>query len=257
MLSTDELKKQIQALGADLVGVARADSPLLQEHGEDPERLLPGAKSLISFCVALNRAAVCSDNMRLNRYDTMCVYERLNDISLETIRLLSKEGAKAISISPYFPVDMGGNSRGMKGDINHKTVATIAGVGSIGLSRLLLTPEFGPFIRLGTVVTDASLGADNPLDENPCEECESCRNACPVEAIKEDGTLDYRACATNTLRNGVPGLIDTTRKLLGADEKGVKGVVYSPHFWEIWQAAVSGSIYSCSECMASCPAGSK
>ena len=257
MLSAKELKEQIQALGADLIGVARADSPLLGEHGEDPEKLLPGAQSLISFGVALNRTAVCSDNMRLNRYDSMCVYERLNHISLETTRVLAMEGAKAISISPYFPVDMGGESRGMKGDMNHKTVAAIAGVGSIGLSRLLLTPEFGPFVRLGTIVTDASLSADEPLDENPCEECESCRNACPGEAIKEDGTFDYRACATHALMNGIPGLITTTRKLLEVDAKGVKGVVYSPHFWEIWQAAVSGSIYSCSECMGSCPAGSK
>jgi epoxyqueuosine reductase QueG len=112
----------------------------------------------------------------------------------------------------------------MKGDINHKTVAAIAGVGSIGLSRLLVT---------------------------------ACRDACPVEAIKEDGTLDYRACAVNTLRNGIPGLIASTRKLAGADEKGVKGIVYGADFWEIWQATVSSSIYSCSECMGSCPAGSK
>jgi len=257
MLSAKELKAQIKALGADLVGVARADSPLLGEHGEDPEKILPGAQSLITFGVALNRAAVCSDNMRLNRYDSMCVYERLNHISLETTRLLATEGAKAISVSPYFPIDMGGESRGMKGDINHKTVAAIAGVGSIGLSRLLLTPEFGPFVRLGTIATDASLSADQRLDENPCEECDACRDACPVEAIKEDGTLDYRACATNTLRNGIPGLIASTRKLAGADEKGVKGIVYGADFWEIWQAAVSSSIYSCSECMGSCPAGSK
>ena len=255
MLSANELKVQIKAIGADVVGVASAESPLLEEHGEDPEKLLPGARSLISFGVALNRAAVCSDNMRLNRYDSMCVYERLNHINLETIRLLSKEGAKAISISPYFPVDMGGESRGMKGDINHKTVAAIAGLGSIGLSRLLLTPEFGPFVRLGTIVTDASLSADQILDENFCEECELCRNACPGEAIKEDGTFDYSACATHTLTNGIPGLIATTRKLLEVDEKGVKGVVYGPHFWEIWQAGVSGSIYSCSECMGSCPIG--
>lgn len=87
MQTTAELKDKIQAMGSDLVGVAGADSPQLREYGEDPERLLSGAQSLISFAVALNRAAVCSGNIRLNRYDSMCVYERLNHISLETIRL--------------------------------------------------------------------------------------------------------------------------------------------------------------------------
>jgi epoxyqueuosine reductase QueG len=60
MLSAIEIKEQVQAIGADLVGVAGIDSPLLREHGEEPEKLLPGAQSLISIGVALNRAAVCS-----------------------------------------------------------------------------------------------------------------------------------------------------------------------------------------------------
>jgi len=256
MLSTVELKEQLQAMGADLVGVARVDSPLLREHGEDPDKLLPGAQSLISIGVALNRVAVCSGNLRLNRYDTMCVYERLNHISLETVRLLAREGAKGISISPYLPVDMGGESKGMKGDINHKTVAAIAGLGGIGLSRLLVTPEFGPFVRLGTIVTDAQLGSDQPLDENPCDNCDLCRTACPVEAIQEDGALYYRACASSMLRSGLPGVIAIVRKMIGADEKAIKGIIYSPDFWDIWQATVSGLFYSCSECMAACPIGS-
>ena len=256
MLSAIEIKEQVQAIGADLVGVAGIDSPLLREHGEEPEKLLPGAQSLISIGVALNRAAVCSGNIRLNRYDSMCVYERLNHISLETIRLLAREGARAVSVSPYLPVNMASESKGMKGEVNHKTVAAIAGLGSIGLNRLLVTAEFGPFVRLGTVITDATLSADQPLDENPCDQCELCRTACPVEAIQEDGTLDYRACVSNALSSGLPGVIAIARKFIGADEKEIKGAIYSSDFWDTWQSAVSGIFYSCSECMASCPIGS-
>ena len=54
MLSTVELKEKGQALGADLVGVAGVDSPLLREHGEQPEKLLPIAKSLISSSYRMN-----------------------------------------------------------------------------------------------------------------------------------------------------------------------------------------------------------
>ncbi|MGD9046162.1 MAG: 4Fe-4S double cluster binding domain-containing protein [Desulfobacterales bacterium] len=256
MLSGTELKEKVKAMGADLVGVADAHSPLLYEHDEKPEELLPGARSLISIAVALNRSAVCSGNFRLNRYDTMCVYERLNYICMETNRILASEGAKAVSVSPYFPVDMGPESKGMKGDINHKTVAAVAGLGGIGLSKLLVTPEFGPLVRLGTIITDASLNVDQPMDETPCKQCESCLNACPAEAIQEDGALDYRVCTSYTLSNALPGIIGIVRKLIGTDEKAVKGAIYDPHFWEIWQATASGSIYSCSECMASCPVGS-
>jgi epoxyqueuosine reductase QueG len=256
LLSAIELKEQVQAMGADLVGVASADSSLFHEHGEEPKTLLPEAQSVISIGVALNRIAVCSGNLILNRYDTMCVYERINHICLETIRLLSKEGARAISVPPYLPVNMASESKGMKGEINHKTVAAIAGLGNIGLSRLLVTPDFGPFVRLGSVITDASLSSDRPMGQSPCDQCDLCRTACPAEAIQEDGTLDYRACAIHALRGGLPGAIAIARKFIGAEEKEIKGAIYSPDFWDIWQSAVSGIFYNCSECIASCPIGS-
>lgn len=255
MLSANEIKEEIRAMGADLVGVADAESPLFQEHGEKPEELMPGVKSFISFAVSLNREAVCSGNLQLNRYDTMCVYERINHISLETIRLLGKEGARAVSVPPYLPVDMGSEWKGMKGEINHKTVAAIAGLGGIGMNRLLVTPQFGPFVRLGTVLTDASLSFDQPLDKNPCDDCHACKEACPADAIQEDGTLEYRACASEMMQSGLPGIISTIRKMTGADEKAVKSIVYNPDFWDMWQAAVSGIFYACSECIASCPVG--
>ncbi len=256
MLSAIELKEKIQAMGADLVGVASTDSPLFQEHGEEPKTLLPEAQSVISIGVALNPMAVRSGNLILNRYDTMCVYERINHICMETIRLLSKEGAGAISVPPYLPVNMSSESKGMRGEINHKTVAAIAGLGRIGLNRLLVTPVFGPFVRLGSIITNAPLSSDRPIEQNPCDQCELCRTACPAEAIREDGSLDYRACTTNALHSGLPGVIAVARKFMGADEKEIKGAIYSPDFWDIWQSAVSGIFYNCSECMASCPIGS-
>jgi len=100
MISTVQLKEQVKAIGADLVGIAGVNSALLREHGEEPEKLLPGAKSLISIGVALNRAAVCSGNLRLARYDTMCVYEHINHVCLETIRILARQAARAVSVPP-------------------------------------------------------------------------------------------------------------------------------------------------------------
>jgi epoxyqueuosine reductase QueG len=255
MLSAVKLKEQVKAIGADLVGFTVVDLPLLREHGEEPEKLLSGAQSLISIGVALNRIAVCSGNLLLARYDTMCVYERINHICMETIRILARQGAMAISVPPYLPVDMRDETKGMKGEINHKTVAAAAGLGGIGLNRLLITPEFGPFVRLATIVTDAVLSADQPLSENPCDLCGLCLNACPVKAIQPDGTLDYSVCASYVLSNGLPGIIDIARRLIGANEKAIKGIIYSSDFRDIWQATVSGSFYHCFDCMAVCPIG--
>ncbi len=255
MLPANELKDKVKEMGADLVAVASAESPLLEEHGESPAKLLAGAKSLISFGVSLNRSAVCSGNLVLNRYDTLCVYERINHISLDTIRLLAGHGAKAVGVPPYLPVNMAAEAKGMKGEINHKTVGAVAGMGGIGLNRLLITPQFGPFVRLGTVVTDASFDTDRPMAENPCDNCGECAQACPAEAIQEDGSLDYRACALHALQSGLPGVIDIARQFIGADEEKIKGAIYSDGFWDIWQGLASGIYYNCSECIGACPVG--
>lgn len=45
----------------------------------------------------------------------------------------------------------------IKGDFPHKTAATRAGLGWIGRHCQLITREFGPWIRLGTVFTDMGL----------------------------------------------------------------------------------------------------
>ncbi len=255
MLSSDGIKKEIMGMGADLVGIVSAGSLMLKEHGESPEILLPGAKSVISIGVSLNRTAVCSDNLILNRYDTMCVYERLNHISLEIVRLLSRQGAKAISIPPFLPVDMGAETKGMKGEINHKTVGAAAGLGSIGLNRLLITPEFGPFIRLGTIVTDMLLNADDPLDKNPCDQCGLCAEACPSSAIQEDGALDYGACVSHVLQAGLPGVIGVAGQFIGGDKEKIKKTIFDSGFWDMWQGTVSGIYYNCSECISACPVG--
>jgi len=91
-------------MGADVVGIVNANSNLLAEHDESPESLLPGAKSLISFGISLNRTAVCSGNIILDRHDTMCVYERINHICLDIVRHLSGQGARSVSVPPACPV---------------------------------------------------------------------------------------------------------------------------------------------------------
>ena len=52
-----------------------------------------------------------------------------------------------------------------------------------------MTPDYGPRVRLVTVLTDAPLEADSPI-KNRCGECTLCRDACPAGAIKGIGIKD-------------------------------------------------------------------
>lgn len=68
--------------------------------------------------------------------------------------------------------------------MSFKLAAYEAGVGVFGRPSIILTPEFGPRVNLGVVLTDAVLEPDEPLkDFNPCENCDVCTRICPVKAI--------------------------------------------------------------------------
>lgn len=95
------------------------------------------------------------------------------------------------------------------GDVNLVPVAQDAGIGCIGKNGILVTPEFGPCVRLAAVFIDV----DNlPVSEHNehlwirefCETCNQCIKACPAEAIHQtpltlpDGTerfIDLTKCA--------------------------------------------------------------
>jgi epoxyqueuosine reductase QueG len=72
--------------------------------------------------------------------------------------------------------------------------AAAAGLGAVGKSGLLITPQFGPRQRLAFVVTDAELPEtkENSPGESPCPAgCSACAESCPGKALepKETETL--------------------------------------------------------------------
>ena len=67
--------------------------------------------------------------------------------------------------------------------VQHKTIATRAGLVWIGKSALLVTKEYGPAVRLATVLTDAEFEVAEPVDESQCGQCRRCLEYCPADAI--------------------------------------------------------------------------
>ena len=76
-----------------------------------------------------------------------------------------------------------------RGGIFLKDAAVMAGLGCIGKNNMLVTPEFGPRVRLRALFTFETLPSMGPIDFDPCEDCPvPCREACPQEAL---GTKIY------------------------------------------------------------------
>lgn len=89
----------------------------------------------------------------------------------------------------------------------HKTAATRAGLGWIGKTAILVTPEYGPWVRLATVFTDLDLAPGTPIDHTRCAGCRLCVDACPAGAGRDvrwhagmprAELLDAAACSAYT-----------------------------------------------------------
>lgn len=73
-----------------------------------------------------------------------------------------------------------------KGGIYLKDAAVMAGLGCVGKNNILLTPEYGPRIRLRALTLDAHLPSTGPADFDPCIDCKVyCRRVCPQGAFDQ------------------------------------------------------------------------
>ncbi len=239
---------------ADLIGIASMDNELFEEVRAGIEETLPETKSIVVVGVKLNREAVSSNNVRLAQYDSMYVYQILDSLAFKIVRFLQEKGFKAVAIPPFLPVDMSIEKKGLYGDLSHKKAAVAAGLGTIGLNALLITPEFGPFIRLASILTNAVLEPSTPIKEDICDECGKCIESCPQQALSLEG-IDVGKCTRSSLEYGLPGLIRFIFKVHGSGAEEAKKLISSPTLWNIWQTFITDSFYGCFECIKDCPIG--
>ena len=71
----------------------------------------------------------------------------------------------------------------MNPDFSHRYGAVAAGLGRLGWSGNVMTPQYGSAILLGTVLTSAKLNSNPIIEDNPCDGCKMCVASCPVEMI--------------------------------------------------------------------------
>jgi epoxyqueuosine reductase len=73
-----------------------------------------------------------------------------------------------------------------KGGVFLKDAAVLAGLGCIGKNNMLVTPSYGPRIRLRALFIDADISPTGPIAFDPCSDCKVyCRRVCPEKAMDE------------------------------------------------------------------------
>jgi len=187
---TASVKELAHSLGADLVGVAQAHSFMEAPKGHRPEDLLRGARSVIVMAIHLLDASFESAPNREYAITYSTVNQELNRIAFRVARFLQDKGYRALQVPASPPYDVERNM----GDLSHRHAGQLAGIGVFGKNSLLLSTKFGPRIRLVSVITDAPLKADTPLNMDLCNDCDKCLRACPVGALKGERIVDKPKC---------------------------------------------------------------
>ncbi|MBI5687156.1 MAG: tRNA epoxyqueuosine(34) reductase QueG [Verrucomicrobia bacterium] len=204
----EQIKGKALALGFDLVGIAPAEPAAsfasferwLAEgrHGEmgylarnverraDPQRLLPGAKSIIVVACNHHTAdpAPGGRQGKVARYALGDDYHEIMGRKLaaltEAVRALAP-AAQAKACVDTAPV-------------LERELAQRAGLGWVGKNTMLLNRRFGQWLLLGEILLDVPLRPDAPETRDRCGRCARCIAACPTRAIVAPRELDARRC---------------------------------------------------------------
>ncbi|MBY8986779.1 MAG: epoxyqueuosine reductase [Candidatus Lokiarchaeota archaeon] len=70
--------------------------------------------------------------------------------------------------------------------LSHRCVAVASGIGRVGWSGNVITKDFGARILLNSIITDANLTADKPMENNPCDKCKICEKSCQGGLFAKD-----------------------------------------------------------------------
>ncbi len=250
------LKELVLDNGADDVGLISTDSARLAGEMQDIRDIFPAAKSLISIVCRLNRENIRCPNRAVSDVEFLQAFDRVNEVSRQVSRALESEGFRALYPAAGFPMDMS-QWPGKMWPLSHKTIAVSAGLGAMGLHRLVIHPKFGSFISLGTVLTDVVVDSyDQELDYNPCVDCKLCVSVCPVGAISSDGTFNFVNCMTHNYRDRAGGFQSWAENVVSSKSvRKYREKVSDKETVSMWQSLSYGICNKSSYCMAACPAG--
>lgn len=171
---TATVKRAAQFYGAAAVGVTRVNPLWLYESDVEgkPIGVPDGLDTAIVLAVAMDHHLIRTSPSALAAAATGLGYSHMDAVMACLTRYLGELGWRAVA---------SGNDTALS-----IPLAVDAGLGEVGRNGLLITPEFGPRVRLCKVLTDAPLMQDEPVAfgvEAFCQVCLKCARMCPSKSI--------------------------------------------------------------------------
>ncbi len=277
-----ELQTKARELGIDLVGVTtRQKLDLKLPAPVRPSRMSEFLDTFLVFGKKLPRGVSGARSRTIHQQQNAGLIHRSLEEAVGELGYWL-EGADYLAVTvpsllldfkTSFPED---NTPAGQGSTFLRLAAVEAGLGTLGLNQMLLTPQFGPRVYLAGMMTDWKPEADDllddPLKEELCpglQECGRCAAICPEQAIPSEASegapleqyrgLDGRACARSSQPAGVFFYVEHLTALVqsqAAEELQEK--IFSSTTRKIWHNMVilrQGAFAGCMRCMEVCPVG--
>jgi len=172
-----ELRRRMYEEGIDVFGMVDLHGLLPEKFTATPYSITLGVR--LSGNV-MDEIVSGPTHRYFHHYRTVNAF--LDQCALKCVILLQREGHAACAI----PASQSTSESGYDGDFPHKTAANMAGLGFIGKSALFVSKDFGPRVRLVTVLTDMELESGEMMTPQ-CGDCHACVDACPCGAITGEG----------------------------------------------------------------------
>ena len=177
------VKKAALYMGASAVGICKLDRRWIYSHRFDPRSLDHSAIDNIPD--GFESAIVMLHEMDYTLMRTAPAYGE----NAATGRGYSTMAYVAASVA-HFIRDLGYEAIPCGNDTALSIpMAVDAGLGELGRHGLLITPRFGPRVRISKVFTNLALVPDKPIEigvREMCGVCGKCAKACPGQAISVD-----------------------------------------------------------------------
>ena len=240
------LSDEAAALGFDVCAIAeatadaQADARLTQwlaggAHGDmdwmahtkarraNPRTLWPAAQSIIMLGVNYGPREDPLEVLRHKSAGAISVYARHRDYH-DVVKGKLKQLASGLARQTKAQVKVFCDTA----PVMEKLLAARAGLGWQGKHTNLVSRDFGSWLFLGSIFTDARLPVDAP-ERDHCGACRACLDICPTKAFPAPYQLDARRCIS----------------YLTIEHKGA--------IPEEFRRAIGNRIYGCDDCLAVCP----
>ncbi|WP_235297729.1 tRNA epoxyqueuosine(34) reductase QueG [Portibacter marinus] len=206
--NTQLVRDKAYELGFEFVGIAKAEkmdeeSRQLETwlnnnyHGTmsymannfelrtDPTKLVPGAKSVISLMYNYHtEQELEEDSYKIAQYAYGRDYHKVVRKKLKELMLFIREQIGEVNGRVF--VD--------SAPVLERDWAKRSGLGWIGKNTLLIHPKAGSYYFLAEIICDLTLEFDHPIKDY-CGTCTKCIDACPTDAISDNGyILDGSKC---------------------------------------------------------------